>query len=205
MITHSPLTDTHTSGHAGQEELKLMLQLMKPKYFMPVHGEYRMQKIHAELAAQCGVKEENTFVLDNGQVLGFSNKGARIAGNVQLGAIFVDGSGIGDIGNVVIRDRKILSNDGLLAVVINVDLKTKTVLKKPNISRGFIYLKDSQDLVKEIETESINYLTELLKTKKSVVHMKNELTDYLTNFIYDKIQRKPMIIPVIMNVKRNSA
>mgnify|MGYP000913820677 FL=1 len=206
VITHSPLTDTHTSGHAGQEELKLMLQLMKPKYFMPVHGEYRMQKIHAELAAQCGVKEENTFVLDNGQVLGFSNKGARIAGNVQSGAIFVDGSGIGDIGNVVIRDRKILSNDGLLAVVINVDLKTKTVLKKPNIiSRGFIYLKDSQDLVKEIETESINYLTELLKTKKSVVHMKNELTDYLTNFIYDKIQRKPMIIPVIMNVKRNSA
>ncbi len=206
VITHSPLTDTHTSGHAGQEELKLMLQLMKPKYFMPVHGEYRMQKIHAELATQCGVKPENTFVLDNGQVLAFSNKGPRIAGSVQSGAIFVDGSGIGDIGNVVIRDRKILSNDGLLAVIFNIDLQTKEVLKKPNIiSRGFIYLKDSEELVQEIESGTIAFLTELLKTKKNIIQMKNDLTDYLTNLIYDKIQRKPMIIPIIMNVKRQSA
>ncbi|HEY8364504.1 MAG TPA: ribonuclease J [Haloplasmataceae bacterium] len=205
VITHSPLTDTHTSGHAGQEELKLMLQLMKPKYFMPIHGEYRMQKIHAELATTCGVKKENTFVLDNGQVLAFSSKGPRIAGSVQSGAIFVDGSGIGDIGNVVIRDRKILSNDGLLTVIINVDLKTKEVLKKPNvISRGFIYLKDSQELVSEIEIETTNFITDMLKTKKNIVQIKNELTDYLTNLIYDKIQRKPMIIPIIMNVKRSA-
>lgn len=206
VITHSPLTDTHTSGHAGQEELKLMLQLTKPKYFMPIHGEYRMQKIHGELAQQCGVKPENIFVLDNGQVLAFSNKGARIAKSVQSGAIFVDGSGIGDIGNVVIRDRKILSNDGLLAVVINVNLRTKEVLKKPNIiSRGFIYLKDSQELVKEIETQTVEFIQEMLKSTKNIVQIKNELTDYLTNLIYDRIQRKPMIIPVIMNVKKQSA
>lgn len=206
VITHSPLTDTHTSGHAGQEELKLMLQLMRPKYFMPIHGEYRMQKIHGELAAQCGVKEENIFVLDNGQVLALSNKGARIAKSVPSGAIFVDGSGIGDIGNVVIRDRKILSNDGLLAVIINVDLRSKEVLKKPNIiSRGFIYLKDSQELVEEIETETVNFILEMLKTTKNIVQIKNELIDYLTNLIYDRIQRKPMIIPVIMNVKKQSA
>ncbi|QVK18927.1 ribonuclease J [Mycoplasmatota bacterium] len=206
VITHNPLTDTHTSGHAGQEELKLMIQLMKPKYFMPIHGEYRMQKIHAELAGQCGISPENTFVLNNGQVLAFSNKGPRIAGEVQSGAIFIDGSGIGDIGNVVIRDRKILSNDGLLTVVINVDLHTKQVLRRPNIiSRGFIYLKDSQELVKEIETQTIDYFNKILKTRKNIVQIKNDLTDYLASFIYDKIQRKPMIIPVIMNVKRKEA
>ncbi len=205
VITHNPLTDTHTSGHAGQEELKLMLQLMKPKYFMPIHGEYRMQKIHAQLGVQCGVLPENIYVLDNGQILAFSNKGPRMAGEVQSGAIFIDGSGIGDIGNVVIRDRKILSNDGLLAVVINIDANTKEVMRKPNIiSRGFIYLKDSQELVKEIETETVEFMNAILKTRKNIVQMKNDLTDYLTNLIYDKIQRKPMIIPVIMNIKRQN-
>ncbi|MDF2699544.1 MAG: ribonuclease [Haloplasmataceae bacterium] len=206
VITHNPLTDTHTSGHAGQEELKLMLQLMKPKYFMPVHGEYRMLQIHAGLGVQCGIPKENTFVLDNGQVLAFSKQGVRIAGEVQSGAIFIDGSGIGDIGNVVIRDRKILSNDGLLAVVINVDMSTKEVLRNPNIiSRGFIYLKDSEELVKEIETQTKDFVLNALKTnKKNILQIKNELTDYLTSLIYDKIQRKPMIIPVIMNVKRQA-
>jgi len=172
---------------------------------MPIHGEYRMQKIHAELGFHCGVKPENTYVLDNGQVLAFSSKGARLAGEVQSGAIFIDGSGIGDIGNVVIRDRKILSNDGLLAVVINVDLTTKEVLRKPNIiSRGFIYLKDSQELVKEIESQTVDFINKILKTRKNIVQIKNDLTDYLSNLIYDKIQRKPMIIPIIMNVKRQS-
>lgn len=206
VITNSPLTDTHTSGHAGQEELKLMLQLMKPKYFMPIHGEYRMQRIHGQLGVQCGIKPENIYVLDNGQVLAFSNKGARMAGEVPSGVILIDGSGIGDIGNVVIRDRKILSNDGLLAVVINVDLTTKEVLKSPNIiSRGFIYLKDSQELVKEISSGTIDFMTKILKSKKTIIQIKNELTDHLTNLVYDKIQRKPMIIPVIMNVKNQDA
>lgn len=206
VITHNPLTDTHTSGHAGQEEQKLMIQLMKPKYFFPVHGEYRMLKLHAELSTQCGVAPENTFVLENGEVLALTDKGARVAGTVPSGAIFVDGSGIGDIGNVVIRDRKILSNDGLLAVVVNVDLNTKEVLRKPSIiSRGFIYLKDSEELVKEIESGTSDYVNNLIKnTKKNIIQIKNDLTDYLTSLIYDKIQRRPMIIPVIMNVKRET-
>ena len=204
VITHNPLTDTHTSGHGGQEELKLMLQLTRPKYFMPVHGEYRMQKIHGELAVQCGVDEDNIYVLDNGQVLAFTKDSARIAGEVQSGAIFIDGSGIGDIGNVVIRDRKILSNDGLLAVVINVDLATNEVLRVPNIiSRGFIYLKDSEELVHEIQSCTTEQMLKLMKSqKKNIIQIKNELTDYLTTLIYDRIQRKPMIIPVIMSVKR---
>jgi len=206
VITHSPLTDTHTSGHAGQEEQKLMIQLMKPKYFMPVHGEYRMLKIHGDLAIQCGVKPENVFVLDNGQVLAFSKKGARIAGSVQSGSILVDGSGIGDIGNVVIRDRKILANDGLLAVIVNVDVSSKEVLKKPTIiSRGFIYLKDSVDFVNELETETLTFMNQALQAKKNIVQIKNDLTDYLSNYVYDKIQRRPMVIPIIMNVKRQSA
>jgi ribonuclease J len=204
VITNSPLTDTHTSGHAGQEEQKLMLQLIKPKYFMPIHGEYRMLKIHGELGVQCGVKPENTYVLDNGEVLAISNKKARVAGQIQSGAIFVDGSGIGDIGNVVIRDRKILSNDGLLAVVVNVDLQKKEVLRKPNIiSRGFIYLKDSEELVKEIEQGVTDFVTNLIKhSRKNIVQIKNEVTEYLSSLIYDNIQRRPMVIPVIMNVKR---
>lgn len=206
VITHSPLTDTHTSGHAGQEEQKLMIQLVKPKYFMPVHGEYRMLKIHGDLAIQCGVKPENVFVLDNGQVLAFSKKGARVAGAVPSGSILIDGSGIGDIGNVVIRDRKILANDGLLAIIINVDLATKEVLKKPTIiSRGFIFLKDSIDFVNELETETLSFMHQALQAKKNIVQIKNDLTDYLSNYVYDKIQRRPMVIPVIMNVKRSSA
>ncbi|NLG82123.1 MAG: ribonuclease J [Bacilli bacterium] len=206
VITHSPLTDTHTSGHAGQEEQKLMIQLIKPKYFMPVHGEYRMLKIHGDLAIQCGVKPENVFVLDNGQVLAFSKKGARVAGAVPSGSILIDGSGIGDIGNVVIRDRKILANDGLLAIIINVDLATKEVLKKPTIiSRGFIFLKDSIDFVNELETETLSFMHQALQAKKNIVQIKNDLTDYLSNYVYDKIQRRPMVIPVIMNVKRSSA
>ncbi|ERJ13482.1 ribonuclease J1 [Haloplasma contractile] len=205
VITHSPLTDTHTSGHAGAEELKLMLQLIKPKFFMPIHGEYRMLKIHTELAVQCGMKSENTHVLDNGQVLALSKNNARVAGNVPSGTVLVDGSGIGDIGNVVIRDRKILSNDGMLVTVINVNLQKKKVLKTPYIvSRGFVYFKDSQELVREIQEVTVNHTHHLLKkhNKMSINQLKNELTDYLATFVYDKVQRKPMIIPVIMNIKQ---
>lgn len=206
VITNSPLTDTHTSGHAGQEELKLMLQLIKPKYFFPVHGEYRMLKVHADVAVLCGVKRENTFVLENGDVLAFSKNKVRIAGKIQSDDIYVDGSGIGDIGNVVIRDRKILANDGLLAVVINVDMTKKEVLKKPNIiSRGFIYLKDSEEFVKQIEESVSNYVSNLLKhSRKNIVQIKNDVTEYLQQLVYDNIQRRPMIIPVIMNVKREA-
>lgn len=204
VIVNNPLMDTHTSGHAGQEELRLMLQLIKPKYFVPVHGEYRMLQIHADIGVQCGVKPENTFVLENGQVLALTNRKARIAGNVPADDIYVDGSGIGDIGNVVIRDRKILSNDGLLAVVVNVDLQKKQVLQKPKIiSRGFIYMKDSQELIHEIQESVSVYITELIKNpRKSIVQIKNDVTEYLQSLIYDNIQRRPMIIPVIMNVKR---
>ncbi|NLC94556.1 MAG: ribonuclease J, partial [Bacilli bacterium] len=125
---------------------------------------------------------------------------------VQSGSILVDGSGIGDIGNVVIRDRKILANDGLLAVIVNVDLSSKEVLKKPTIiSRGFIYLKDSVDFVNELETETLTFMNQALQAKKNIVQIKNDLTDYLSNYVYDKIQRRPMVIPIIMNVKRQSA
>ena len=165
--------------------------------------EYRMLQIHADIGIN-GVKPENTFVLENGQVLALTNRKARIAGSVPSDDIYVDGSGIGDIGNVVIRDRKILSNDGLLAVVVNVDLNKKTVLQKPKvISRGFIYMKDSQELINEIQSSVSGFVTELIKnTRKSIVEIKNEVTEYLQSLIYDNIQRRPMIIPVIMNVKR---
>lgn len=205
VITNNPLTDIHTSGHAGQPELKLMLQLMKPKYFMPVHGEYRMQKIHAELGVQCGVKRENCFVVNNGQVVAFSNKTGRIAGSVQAGSVYVDGSGIGDIGSVVIRDRQMLSNEGIIVAVLSIDFNTKKVIKTPTLaSRGFIYMKESEALVSELQQVTKKQTNTILNQNPqiSITQIKNELTEYISGYIYDKTQRSPLVLPVIMNVKR---
>lgn len=207
VITNNPLTDTHTSGHAGQEELKLMLQLIRPKYFMPVHGEYRMQKIHAHLAEQCGIPERNCFVVNNGQVVAFSEKGARIAGSIPSGTVYIDGSGIGDIGNIVIKDRKILSNDGIVVSVLSIDFSKKKLIKLPTIvSRGFIYMKENEKLVNELQVTSKEFTEKLLSKNPqiSIINIKNELSDYLSQYIEDKTQRKPMVLPVVMNVKKGT-
>ncbi|MGL4372272.1 MAG: ribonuclease J1, partial [Turicibacter sp.] len=149
VITHSPLTDIHTSGHAGQEELKLMINLMRPKYFMPIHGEYRMLCVHGGLGNQCGVPEENTFILNNGEVLAFGGNTPRVSGRVPCGSIYTDNSGIGDVGTEIIRDRKILSEDGLVIIAVSIKRADKRLLNGPNVvSRGFVYMKESEDLIK---------------------------------------------------------
>ena len=149
VITHSPITDTHTTGHGSQGELKLMLTLLRPKYFIPIHGEYRMQRIHADLAIECGVKKENTFVIENGDVVAINDHSARLAGHVTAGDVYIDGTGVGDISSAIIKERKSLSEDGMFALVITIDTKNKTLPIEPQvISRGFIYMKDSEELTK---------------------------------------------------------
>lgn len=201
VITHSPLTDTHTSGHAGQGELKLLLSLLRPKYFMPVHGEYRMQKVHANLAIECGVHPDNTFVLENGEVLALTNKTAKVIGSVQSGDIYIDGTGVGDIGSSIIKERKSLSEDGLFSIIITIDPKKLTIPVEPQVvSRGFIYMKDSEELTKNFVNSAKNFLiNEIHKAKSINVNaLKHSLTDFLNHLIYEHTDRKPIVIPIFM-------
>ena len=203
VITHSPLTDIHTSGHAGQEELKLMLNLMNPKYFFPVHGEYRMLSVHAQLGVQCGVPEENCFVLNNGEVLAFNQNGARLAGRVPSGTVYTDNSGIGDVGTGIIRDRKILSEDGLVIVAVSIKRSDKRLLNGPNIvSRGFVYMKESEDLIKNTEMAVREVILHKLHTSKnlSTEEIKNSICDVVSPFLFEQTQRRPMILPIIMEI-----
>ena len=203
VITHSPITDTHTTGHASQGELKLMLTLLKPKYFIPIHGEYRMQRVHADLAIETGVPKENTFILENGDVVAINEHGARIAGHVQSGEIYIDGAGIGDISNSIIKERKMLSDDGMFGLVITIDTANKTIPIEPQVvSRGFIYMKDSEELTKSFVEFAKNYLLEEMAKVKIVnlLMLKNALTEELSKVIYMKTDRKPIIIPIFMDI-----
>jgi ribonuclease J len=203
VITNSPLTDTHTSGHAGQEEQKLMLKLTKPKFFMPIHGEYRMLKIHSNIGISTGVRKGREFVMDNGDVLAVTRNSARIAGKVQAGSVYIDGNGIGDIGNVVIRDRKLLSEDGLLSAIITIDKKNNKLIGQPVIiSRGFVYMKDHSDLTNDIISLVEREISKKLEFSKTlnINFLKRHMTKILNNYIYQKTERNPMIMPVVMLV-----
>ncbi|MCE7794768.1 ribonuclease J [Salipaludibacillus sp. CUR1] len=201
-VIHGSLNDIHTSGHGGQEEQKLMLRLMKPKYFMPIHGEYRMLKMHTELAKDCGVPEENSFVMDIGDVLALDKNEAVRAGKIPSGSIYVDGNGIGDIGNIVLRDRRILSEEGLVVVVVSLNMKEFKVASGPDIiSRGFVYMRESGDLINEAQKKLAVHLNNLMDNKTTQwSEIKNEVTDTLGPFLYEKTKRKPMILPIIMEV-----
>lgn len=201
-VIHGSLSDIHTSGHGGQEEQKLMIRLMKPKYFMPIHGEYRMLKMHVKLAVDCDIPEENCFVMDNGEVLGLSEDEAGIAGKVPSGSVYVDGNGIGDIGNIVLRDRRILSEEGLVVVVVSLNMKEFKVTAGPDIiSRGFVYMRESGDLINDAQALLAKHLQSIMDRKTSQwSEIKNEITDVLGPFLYEKTKRKPMILPIIMEV-----
>ena len=203
VIINSPLSDVHTSGHGGQEELKLMLKLIKPKFFMPIHGEYRMLKIHSNIGIMTGVKKGNEFVFDNGGVLAVTRKTARYAGKVKAGSVYIDGKGIGDIGNIVIRDRKLLSEDGLLSAIVTIDQTNLKVIGKPAIiSRGFIYMREHEELTKDISTMVAEKIQKKISTMKKVniVVLKKDIIKFLNEYIYSKTERSPMIMPVIMTV-----
>lgn len=201
-VIQSTLDDIHTSGHGGQEEQKLMLRLINPKFFMPIHGEYRMLNMHKKLAADCGVPQDHSFIMDNGDVLALSQDQAHPAGKISSGSVYVDGNGIGDIGNIVLRDRRILSEEGLVVIVMTINMKQHKILAGPDlISRGFVYMRESGDLIKDAQALLANHLQTVMKRKTTQwSEIKSEMSDTLAPFLYEKTRRRPMILPIIMEV-----
>ena len=203
VITHSPITDTHTSGHASIGEQKLMLTLLKPEYFIPIHGEYRMQRMHGNTAVECGVDPNKIFIIENGEVIAFSENGVRNAGHIHSGEIFIDGTGIGDISSSILKERKYLSEDGMFSLVITIDITKKEIPFEPQVvSRGFIYMKNSEELTKSFVLAAVEFLNqEMAKSKVLNLNtLKHSLTEFLNQLIYSKTDRKPIVIPVFMPI-----
>jgi len=201
-VIYETASEIHVSGHPNQEELKLMLNLVRPKFFVPVHGEYRMLIKHAELAKDVGIQPENIFVAENGQVLEFSRRSGRMTGRVTAGRVLVDGLGVGDVGSIVLKDRKLLSQDGILIVVLTIDHATGEVVAGPDIvSRGFVYVRESEQLLEEAKTRVKSALEKC--SEKGVSEwssIKSQVRDALSKFLYEKTRRRPMVLPIIMEI-----
>jgi len=200
-VVLSSVFDIHASGHGSAEELKLMLNFIRPRYFIPIHGEYRMLKTHAKLAQQVGIDEQNIVVMDNGDVLCCTRESARLS-KVPAGIVLIDGSGIGDVGNIVLRDRKHLAEDGLMVVVVSVDMKNFKILTGPDIvSRGFVYVRGSESLIQEATVLVRNKLQQALDKKiKEWSELKSQINEVIKPFIYEKTGRNPMILTILMEV-----
>ena len=204
VYTNTSLSDIHTSGHGSEEELKLMIRLMKPKYFMPFHGEYRMLKRHADIGVLCDIPRENTFVLGNGDVLSMYKGKVTRAGVIQAGDVYVDGNRIGDVGAAVIKDRKIMANDGIVIMIANIDVANAKLLGKINITtRGFVLVNENEALLKDLETISRDAIINKLNNGPvSFSDIKTNVTNALTAYIQEKTGRRPIILPVIMDIKK---
>lgn len=194
--------DAHVSGHACQEEIKLIYTLVKPRYAIPVHGEYRHLKAQAGIAKSLGIPKENIFILSVGQSLTLNRKGARVSDEVQTGAIFVDGLGVGDVGNVVIHDRQTLADDGILMVVLTLEKGSNTVLAGPDIvTRGFIYVKESDDIMEEARAVAVSAMEKIQdKNITDWGRMKSIIKDAMSSYVWKKMKRRPMILPIISEV-----
>ena len=201
-VIYEAASGIHVSGHASQEELKLMMNLVRPQYFIPVHGEYRMLKVHAKLAQDLGIPKANIFIAENGSVIEISADTASIAGKVTAGAVMVDGLGVGDIGNIVMRDRRQLSQDGILIAVIAMDKASGCVVSGPEIvSRGFVYVRESEQLMDEARMkiqEALDRCEANGSTDWGTI--KNSVRDILGKFLYERTRRRPMIMPIILEV-----
>ena len=204
VFTNTSFSDIHTSGHANIEELKLMIRLLMPKYLMPFHGDYRMLKNHANVGIDCGIPKENTFVLQNGDVLILKNHTITKGNPVIANDIYVDGNRLGEINGAVLRDRKIMANDGILVVIANIDIKNRELLIKPNITtRGFIQINENEAVIRKLESLATNAINEKLKDNTSNFNdIKSQITSDLFNYVYETTGRKPIILPVILDVKR---
>jgi ribonuclease J len=196
------VSGVHVSGHGSQEELKLMLNLMRPKYFIPVHGEYRMLRQHALLGESVGIDRENIFLIDNGDTVEIQNGVARKGSKVTAGNILIDGLGVGDVGNIVLRDRKLLSQDGILVVVVTLSKQDGTILSGPDIiSRGFVYVRESEGLFEESNKIVTNTLQKLMSENVNEwASLKTHVKEALGRFLYEQTRRRPMILPIIMEV-----
>jgi ribonuclease J len=196
------ISGVHVSGHGSQEELKLMLNLMRPQYFIPIHGEYRMLRHHAMLAEAVGIPKENIFLLDNGDTVELQNGSARKAGKIPAGNVLIDGLGVGDVGNIVLRDRKLLSQDGILVVVVTLSKQDGTIMSGPDIiSRGFVYVRESEGLLEEANRIVTSTLHKLMNENVNEwASLKTHVKDALGRFLYEQTRRRPMILPIIMEV-----
>lgn len=204
-VIYDKLYDIHVSGHAKQEEHKLMLALLKPKFFIPIHGEMRHLKKHAELAETMGIKSKNILVINTGDMVELTQKEMKLGQKIQSGNIMVDGLGVGDVGNIVLRDRKHLSEDGLIIAVVTIDRKSGTVVSGPDIiSRGFVYVRENEDLMVDSRAVVKAALEKCFENNvREWSSIKSAIKDALSKFIYNEIKRRPMILPIIMEVKKS--
>ncbi len=197
-VIYQSLMPVHVSGHAAQEEQKLMLQLIRPKYFIPIQGEYRMLVLHGRLGEAMGISPENIFVIENGQIIEFDKEDGFLVERIPAGQVLVDGLGIGDVGSVVLRDRHLLSRDGFLVVVMAIDEKTGRLVDGPDIiSRGFVYVRDSEDLIEEAKDRVIELLDSGNVHRDTVATV---IRDNLSQFLYQRTRRTPMIFPMVLEV-----
>ncbi len=203
VLTNTALSDLHTTGHASQEEQKLMLQLIKPKFFMPMHGEYKMLKTHAKTGHEVGIPEENIFIVANGDPVVIRNGEVFLSDyRIQTDDIYVDGNDASGLSTSVIKDRKILSDNGMVSVVVSIDSRANKILVKPNIvSRGFVFIKENQTLLKEAEIIVYEALKKKMAQKTTFGELKNTIRGSLEPFLYQKTRRNPLVIPVILNSK----
>ena len=201
-VIYKSIEEIHVSGHACEQELKLLQSILKPKYFMPVHGEYKHLRKHILIAEEVGLEKGKSFILENGDVLSLNRKSACISGKVQAGNILVDGIGIGDVGNIVLRDRKNLSKDGIINIIVAIEKESRSIVSGPDIvTRGFIYVRESEELVKQIK--EISYDSIQSSVDKNIFkwsEIKNNIRNDVGSFIYGKTKRKPIIVPIIMEV-----
>ncbi len=201
-VIHEREANVHVSGHACQEELKIILALTKPKYFIPVHGEYTHLKKHAEIALTMGINPNNIFILENGKVLDISHNSAKSTDNVTAGRVFVDGLGVGDVGNIVLRDRKHLAEDGIIVIVVTIDAQSGLVVSGPDIiSRGFVYVRESELLMDEVKNIAKECLDNCERNKiRDWNSIKTNVKSKVSERLYAETKRKPMVLPVIMEV-----
>lgn len=204
VLTSKSLSDIHTSGHANQEELKLMIRLLMPKYLLPFHGDYRMLKAHANLGVECGMPKENTFILENGDTLSMINHHIEKSTPVPAGDVFVEGNKLEEVNGAVLRDRKIMSKDGILVIIANIDMKNKQLLIKPNVTtRGFVLINENEKLIKEIEKVASDSINSKLKEKTvNFNDIKNQLINDIFPFVSNTTGRRPIILPVILDIKK---
>lgn len=201
-VVYEKMYDVHVSGHACQEELKLMIGLVKPKYFIPVHGEQKHLTKHAQLAESMGIKRKNIVIADNGKKIEMSNKSIKVLGSVPAGRVFVDGYGVGDVGSIVLRDRKHLAQDGLIIIVVTMDSASGQVLAGPDIvSRGFVYVRESEELMDDVRSVAQYALDVCLENNiRDWSSLKTRVRDEVNHLLYERTKRNPMILPIIMEV-----
>lgn len=201
-VIYKDLEDVHVSGHACKEELKLIHNLVKPKFFLPVHGEYRHLKHHIELAEELGMEKEHSFIIDTGDILALNKDNAAVIGRVKTGSVYVDGLGVGDVGSLVIRDRKNLAQDGMINIVVTIHKETHSIIAGPDIiTRGFVYAKNSEELIKEIKSIANDELNTCLENKILEWYvLKNNVKRSVDRFVFEKTKRRPIVLPIIMEI-----